>query len=96
MAAPRVFEGVSVNILHEDGSKTEKYDGLVSVRVEYDPHGLSCKVCKGKLYQLIELNLKDILHCLINNGMVMCKLSYASLLFGFPTYSQSIFCWFIN
>lgn len=48
MASSRPFEKVTVNILHEDGSRTLKYPEPVTLRLEYDPHGLSCKVRQGK------------------------------------------------
>ncbi|MPC78857.1 hypothetical protein E2C01_073359 [Portunus trituberculatus] len=48
MASGRPFEKVTVNILHEDGSRTLKYPDPVTLKLEYDPHGLSCKVRQGE------------------------------------------------
>lgn len=48
MASARVFEKVTVFVLHEDGTRTAKFTDPVSVRLEYDPHGLSCKVKQGQ------------------------------------------------
>lgn len=48
MASGRAFEEVTVSILHEDGSRTKKYTEPVTLFLEYDPHGLSCKVRRGK------------------------------------------------
>ncbi|XP_018006811.1 histone-arginine methyltransferase CARMER isoform X2 [Hyalella azteca] len=46
MAAARLFEHVSVHIFNSEGDKRLKYNVPVSVSIEYDPHGLSCKISK--------------------------------------------------
>lgn len=52
MASGRVFERVSVYIWHEDGSRTNKYAEPVTLHLEYDPHGLSCRVKQGNIVLL--------------------------------------------
>lgn len=59
MASGRVFERVSVYIWHEDGSRTNKYPEPVTLHLEYDPHGLSCRLKKGNILKF-PLNYRQL------------------------------------
>ncbi|KAK4291245.1 hypothetical protein Pmani_035918 [Petrolisthes manimaculis] len=73
MASGRVFEKVTVFILHEDGTRTSKYSDPVTVRLEYDPHGLSCKVKQGGTL-LLEIPVDAKTEC--------CRLASKSYIFA--------------
>ncbi|XP_047490084.1 histone-arginine methyltransferase CARMER-like isoform X2 [Penaeus chinensis] len=75
MASGRAFEEVTVCILHEDGSRTKKYTEPVTLILEYDPHGLSCKVRRGNT---------DLLDIPIDAKTECCRVGSKSYLFYSP------------
>ncbi|KAK7085383.1 Histone-arginine methyltransferase carm1, partial [Halocaridina rubra] len=73
MASQMVYERVTCKIYHDDGSRTDKYGGHVSLNLVYDPHGLSCNVRKDN---------EEVLEIPIDNKTECCRLGSKSYLFA--------------
>ncbi|KAK8395600.1 hypothetical protein O3P69_005599 [Scylla paramamosain] len=89
MASGRPFEKVTVNILHEDGSRTLKYPDPVTLKLEYDPHGLSCKVRQGGMCML-EIPIESKSECCrLGTKSYIFASNHEDLLFTFASEADS-------
>lgn len=76
-------------IWHEDGNRTNKFGESVTIKLEYDPHGLSCKIKRGAVCLLdIPIDLKTEC-CRLGTKSYLFASSQEDLLFTFATESDS-------
>ncbi|XP_068249662.1 histone-arginine methyltransferase CARMER isoform X2 [Palaemon carinicauda] len=73
MASQMVYERVACKIYHEDGTRTDKYGGLVTLKLVYDPHGLACKIKKDNV-EVLEIPVDGKTDC--------CRLGTKSYVFA--------------